>query len=107
MDTLKSTFECSIFNEIKNEKTRSWFNPTLSWKNKYKDGIPPQEAFFGSTTFLVSFTDGWHLIQKIFLTAMFILIVIHQPIFNQVADFLILYLIFTVSFELFYRILKK
>jgi hypothetical protein len=39
-----------------------WFNPTLSWKNKYKNGDPDAGAkFFGSTSVFIMFTDQYHL----------------------------------------------
>lgn len=39
-----------------------FWNPGISWKNKWRDGDPSKgEAFFGSTSFLVPFTDGLHL----------------------------------------------
>lgn len=38
-----------------------FWDPDLSWRNKYKDGDPAKGAkFFGSTTFLVGLTDGYH-----------------------------------------------
>lgn len=40
----------------------NWYNPQLSWKNKYKDGNPDQGAKFPlSTTMLVMTTDQYHL----------------------------------------------
>lgn len=42
-------------------KDRFW-NPSLSWYNKYRDGDPAAgPAYFGSTTFLVATTDAFHL----------------------------------------------
>ena len=39
----------------------TWWNPELSWPNKYKNGDPQQgPAYFGSTTFLAWTTDGYH-----------------------------------------------
>jgi len=39
-----------------------WFNPTQSWKNKYKNGDPEAGAkFFGSTSVFIMFTDQYHL----------------------------------------------
>ncbi len=39
-----------------------WWNPAVSWKNKYENGDPNQGAAFpGSTTVLVAFTDQYHL----------------------------------------------
>ena len=44
----------------------NFWNPNLSWKNKYKNGDPKQgEAFFGSTTAFVGATDGYHLTRTI------------------------------------------
>lgn len=42
-------------------KKQNWWNPNISWKNKYKNNDPTQgPKFFGSTTFLVWLTDAWH-----------------------------------------------
>jgi hypothetical protein len=41
-----------------------YWNPHLSWRNKYKNGDPLQgEAYFGSTNMLVWTTDGYHLMR--------------------------------------------
>jgi len=38
-----------------------FWNPEISWQNKYKNGDPLQGARFpGSTTILVGTTDGYH-----------------------------------------------
>ncbi len=40
----------------------NWFNPAVSWRNKYKNGDPEAGAKFPlSTTALVMFTDQYHL----------------------------------------------
>ena len=40
----------------------SWFNPSVSWKNKYRNGDPEAGArFFGSTSVFIMFTDQYHL----------------------------------------------
>lgn len=42
--------------------SRQWFDPAISWRNKYKNGDPLQGAKFPlSTTVLVMFTDQYHL----------------------------------------------
>jgi hypothetical protein len=39
-----------------------WYNPNVSWKNKYKNGNPDAGAKFPlSTSVLVMFTDQYHL----------------------------------------------
>lgn len=47
-------------NTFPNANPEFW-NPDLSWRNKYLNGDPGQgPAYFGSTTFLASTTDGYH-----------------------------------------------
>lgn len=39
-----------------------WFNPSQSWRNKYRNGDPRAGAkFFGSTSVFIMFTDQYHL----------------------------------------------
>lgn len=57
-DTLQFHYSISIFSK----KNELFWNPAISWRNKYKNGEPEQgERFPGSTTVFVMFTDGWHL----------------------------------------------
>jgi len=56
-DKLGFHFEKSVFSKL-----GDYWNPSTSWKRKYKNGDPAQgEAFLGSTTIFVSLTDAWHL----------------------------------------------
>lgn len=109
MDTLLFHFNKSIFSN-KNEK---WWNPTVSWKNKYKDNDPNKGAkFFGSTTFLVFLTDAWHFFQMLFLTSIFLGLVFYTPTlivsYAWIIDFVIYRIVFGFSFNLFYKhILNK
>jgi len=52
------------YNEFENtfpNTTPQFWNPEISWVNKYKNGDPLQGARFpGSTTILVGITDGYH-----------------------------------------------
>lgn len=58
MDTLQFRFHDSIFRDM----NHSFWNPEVSWMNKWKDGCPKfGPKFKGSTTYLVFVTDGWHL----------------------------------------------
>jgi hypothetical protein len=42
-----------------------YWNPDLSYKNKYANGNPADgSAFFGATTFLAWTTDGYHLMRS-------------------------------------------
>jgi hypothetical protein len=43
-----------------------WYNPHVSWRNKYENGdasLGP--AYFGSTTFLVGTTDNYHMMRSV------------------------------------------
>jgi hypothetical protein len=45
-------------------KNELFWNPELSWKNKYKDGDPMKgPKFLFSTTLFVALTDGWHTMK--------------------------------------------
>lgn len=60
MDVLAFKFKRSIFRKF----NPNWWNPSKSWKNKYKGRNPNAgPAFVGSTTFLSFITDAWHLFQ--------------------------------------------
>lgn len=44
--------------------SNSYWQPDISWRRKYRGGDPALgPKFFGSTTFLVWTTDGWHLMK--------------------------------------------
>ena len=66
MDTLQFHYTQTPLNP-----NNQFWNPDLSWKNKYAQDAagtllrPLRPKFFGSTTFLVGFTDAWHLFQLI------------------------------------------
>lgn len=71
MDTLQFHYAGSPF--PKGEETflgqkEIYWNPSISWKNKYKDYPSDQRPkFFLSTTWLVSLTDAWHLLKTLML----------------------------------------
>lgn len=66
-------FNYGGFENIFPKANDQWFYPTLSFRNKYKDGDPAKGAKFPlSTSVLVMFTDQYHLnnfIQRAALTA--------------------------------------
>ena len=69
MDSLQFHFDSTPFSKM----NQLYWNPALSWKNKYKNGNPEEgEKFPLSTTFFVSFTDGWHTMKLIRNTLSFV-----------------------------------
>ena len=113
MDTISFRFEKSIFSKFKN---KDWFDPSISWKNKYKDKCPDKgPAFWGSTTFFVWVTDAWHFFQMIMLSCFNVSIIlcinvaylsfftIFQTFIIDVAIFFMIKVIYGGSFELFWN----
>lgn len=73
-DVLSFRYSRSVFPQGAGEQVLGagevFWNPAISWRNKWKNGDPAQgERFWGSSTFLVWTTDAWHLLQFIMLTA--------------------------------------
>jgi hypothetical protein len=59
MDKLQFHYNKSIF---KNFKNKQFWNPKISWKNKWKNGDKDKgEKFLFSSTLFVFTTDAWHL----------------------------------------------
>tara|TARA_R110001606_G_scaffold140842_2_gene279858 strand:- start:2449 stop:2838 length:390 start_codon:yes stop_codon:yes gene_type:complete len=112
MDVLQFHFSDSKFNT--NRLEQYFWNPDLSWMNKYKDfeAMGKVPRFFGSTTFLVWTTDAWHLFQMIknvTLISGMLLIGFNAGNWKMLILFGgIGYILYTTIFELFYsKIFKK
>jgi hypothetical protein len=92
-----------------------FWNPRLSWRNKYKCGEKKYGAKFPlSTTVLVFITDGWHLMQFICFSALFAWAVCFEPKYffdwqalNLVANFIIYKSIFTGTKQMLFWYLRK
>ena len=112
MDVLQFHFSDSKFNNTRLEQY--FWNPDLSWMNKYKDfeAMDKVPRFFGSTTFLVWTTDALHLFQMIknvTLISAMLLIGFNAGNWKMLILFGgIGYILYTTIFELFYsKIFKK
>ena len=65
MDKIQFHYERSVFRSYKNQL---FWDPKLSWRNKYKNADPLLgEKFFLSKRLLVGLTDAWHMF-KLFRT---------------------------------------
>lgn len=71
------------------------------FKIKYKENFP------GSATIFVSLTDGPHLMQLFFKLFLILTIVIYEPIFNMVWDFIGYFALWGIVFSLTYKIASK
>lgn len=114
MDVLSFRYKTSIFSKY--TKLQEFFNPQESWVNKYKDNNPELgPKFFGSKTFLVFLTDAWHLAKMLMITSFTLAIVFYNPVIvteymlvNIVANLLLMRVVFSSTFELFFsKILIK
>ena len=101
MDKLQFHYGLSIFSRFENQY---FWNPNLSWMNKWKDGERKNgEKFPGSSTIFVFTTDAWHLFQAIMLTCLFAAIVTYNDgRFGMFIDFILLRVVFGLVFELFF-----
>lgn len=110
-DTINFKFNQSIFNKIKNDKIRNWFNPQVSWTYKYKNNDPKQgPKFIGSTTIFVWLTDAWHFFQSLMLTSYELIILSTFIYFTNFSFIVYLAILFSLKllrglcFELFLKI---
>jgi hypothetical protein len=109
MDVLKTRWSVSIFSNIKNTKILNWINPT-SWENKWKNNDEKQgEKFLGSSTVFVFLMDLWHFSKFLMLFLLCFGITLYKQYLNIYLDVFLLYLAFTVTFQLFYEfiLIKK
>ena len=107
MDTLQFHYSYSIFYCFRNKR---FWDPTLSWRNKYKNGDPSEGAKFpGSTTIFVGLTDAWHLfklLRNLFIFAGVLFMAIPcNSIWMLILWVIIARIVFGLIFTLFYKLL--
>ena len=103
MDVIRFRYSTSVFKKFKNQQ---WWNPSISWRNKWKNGDHTQgEKFWGSSRWFVRFTDAWHFFQGMMFTTLFLSIVVYVPLIVLYIDFILIYFLFTAVFNLFYNII--
>ena len=115
MDTLSHHYSTSIFINY----NPAFWNPKISWKNKYKEGVKAfGPAFYLSTGLLVAFTDAWHLFKSIQIVLLGLAIITFPYTYevcifdaewlNQIVWLSILGIMWNVTFSFMYnRVLKK
>lgn len=70
-------FNYKIFEKTFPGANKQWFDPKVSWRNKYEGGDPDNgPKYFLSTSVLVMFTDQYHMNNFIFKTALMSALVI-------------------------------
>jgi hypothetical protein len=108
MDKLQFHYDQSIF---KNFKNQLFWDPKVSWKNKYEGGDPMKgERFFLSKSLFVGFTDAWHLF-KLFRTltifaGIYFLFIPCTTKYTCLMFVIIARILFGLSFTLFFKIFE-
>ena len=106
MDTLQFHFHRSWFGLLK----PSFWDPSESWKNKYKLNDPAYgPKFFGSTTIFVGLTDAWHLFKLLrnlfFFTGIFFIAYNYTGFWNALQYVILARIVFGLSFTFLYKML--
>lgn len=101
MDTLLFHYDKSIFNQ--DTYNQKFYNPTISWINKWENVELRKEKFLGSSTIFVFTTDAWHLFKFFRNTLLFIglpIITIGQ--INLILAIIIARIIYGIFFTIFF-----
>ncbi len=90
----------------------NYWNPNISWRNKYAGGLSANgPKFMGSTTYLVWTTDGYHMLRAARNLSITTAIVIHpwrkKKWYMYVADGVIHYVVYNAGFYLSYNVITK
>lgn len=72
MDKVQFHYDKSIFAYNPVRYYKLFWDPRLSWENKWTDSSGRHEKFPGSSTIFVFLTDAWHLFKFIKNTSIFI-----------------------------------
>ena len=93
-ETLRWHYDKSVFKYFDNQY---YWNPDISWQNKYESTITLKPKFFLSTSLLVWTTDAYHLFRTIdkvcqYFTFMILLILTMYPIHISTLHILVLFL---------------
>lgn len=81
----------------KNKVSTQWWNPEISWENKYN----PDYRILGYN--FVQLSDAWHVFKTLRITLYLTAVVLYQPITNPLLDLFILGVTRNTVFSLFYN----
>jgi len=104
MDKLQFHYERTIFKNLKNQK---FWNPEISWMNKWKEGDKNLgERFLGSSTIFVFLTDAWHFFKFIHNQTLFLgLLFISGLSLHYILWFVIARIVFGLAFSLIFKVI--
>lgn len=107
LDGVKDSLQFHFSSSFARNWNAEYWNPSKSWRRKYKNGDPNNgPAFFGSTTFLVFLTDAWHLSKFLKAAALRLAVVVLLPFawYYLVAAYFALWGIQAAGFHLIYTL---
>ena len=118
MDTISFHYKQSIFTKYNPQ----WWNPAISWKNKYVDYSKFAEytgkvsklekRIFILNLFSIKYptflTDAWHFFKSLMIVLLGFAIVLYNPVVNIYVDIILVGLAWNLTFNVFYnKIFKK
>ncbi len=106
MDTLQFHFNRSWFGLL----NATFWDPSISWKNKYKLNDPAYgPKFLGSTTIFVGLTDAWHLFKLLrnffFFTGIFCIAYNYTDFWSALQYVILARVVFGLAFTFLYKTL--
>ena len=102
MDITSFHYDESIFSKFNPQ----YWNPQISWKNKYIDGDVTKgmrKIFFGLFDYPTFLTDSWHCFKSLLIFLMVGAIVLYKPLFNIWIDFVLIGCVWNVFFNSFFN----
>lgn len=104
MNSVRVHYRKSLYSKWFPNK-RSFFDESISWKNKFKRGDRNKgPRFLFSTTFLSFLTDFYNLSKFLVIVSLILGIQFYTPMFG-IYDVIINYIIFALSYEGFKKFL--
>lgn len=111
MDVISFHYKQSIFSRYNPQ----WWNPAISWKNKYIDwdnDVRMEKRISIGNIFSIKYptflTDAWHFFKSSMLALLGLAIILYKPCVNPFVDGVIIGLAWNLIFNVFYnKVFKK
>lgn len=108
---MKQITATTTFARVHDITNHGYFNPGISWKNKWQEGSTTKERFLGSSTVFAPFTDYYHFSKAAYISMMAIGFTINISTKQKFKDVLVESLIgmaaqkvgFLVSYNIIYK----
>jgi len=105
MDVLQFHYKQSIFDKYNSK----WWNPAISWKNKYVDWdnyLRNRKQLNIFNLFYIDYpiflTDAWHFFKSSMIVLLGLAIVFYNPVINIYVDIVLIGIVWNMVFKVFY-----